>query len=172
MFLNTLIIVAATAALIMSYAMIVVLGVTPFWTPQYLIPILGMWASPPLPRPPHPPACAAGGNSDLAGTLWGGTARARARESGTAHGAGSATPWRALPRARPFPETPPRGRHRVLGNTITGISVGLGTIIDELSSGQGRPACAARARVRVRQLRRPLGHPARPAFSHGVPRGG
>ncbi|GBF92795.1 ABC transporter permease [Raphidocelis subcapitata] len=68
LFLNTLVIVAATAALIMSYALIVVMGVTPVWTPQYLIPILGM----------------------------------------------------------------------VLGNTITGISVGLSTIIDELSSGADR----------------------------------
>ncbi|KAI8474099.1 MAG: hypothetical protein J3K34DRAFT_408830 [Monoraphidium minutum] len=68
LFLNTLLIVAGTAAAVMAYATLVVMGVTPWWSPQYLIPILGM----------------------------------------------------------------------VLGNTITGISVGLSTIIEELSSGADR----------------------------------
>ena len=42
MFLNTLLIVGACAAIIMTYAVVVVMGVRPWWTPQYLIPILGM----------------------------------------------------------------------------------------------------------------------------------
>jgi hypothetical protein len=41
-FLNTLVIVAASASLIMAYALIVVMRVDPWWQPQYLIPILGM----------------------------------------------------------------------------------------------------------------------------------
>ena len=42
LFLNTLLIVACSASLIMAYALLVVMGVQPWWTPQYLIPILGM----------------------------------------------------------------------------------------------------------------------------------
>lgn len=68
MFVNTLLIVGGSAAVTMSYALIVVMRVHPWWQPQYLIPILGM----------------------------------------------------------------------VLGNTITGVSVGLGTIIEELSAGADR----------------------------------
>lgn len=41
-FLNTLVIVGGTAALVMAYALLVVMQVHPWWQPQYLIPILGM----------------------------------------------------------------------------------------------------------------------------------
>lgn len=41
MFTNTLLIVALCASSIMSYALLLIIGVKPWWSPQYLIPILG-----------------------------------------------------------------------------------------------------------------------------------
>jgi putative ABC transport system permease protein len=41
-FLNTLVIVGGSSSAIMAYALLVVMRVDPWWTPQYLIPILGM----------------------------------------------------------------------------------------------------------------------------------
>ncbi|KAF8057780.1 hypothetical protein HT031_005964 [Scenedesmus sp. PABB004] len=42
MFLHTLLIIAAVAASSIAYALLVILRVTPWWAPQYLIPLLGM----------------------------------------------------------------------------------------------------------------------------------
>eukprot|EP00879_Flechtneria_rotunda_P028713 GHRR01030927.1.p1 GENE.GHRR01030927.1~~GHRR01030927.1.p1 ORF type:complete len:301 (+),score=63.82 GHRR01030927.1:256-1158(+) len=68
MFFTTWAIIAACAASVMAYALVLVIGIEPWWSAQYLIPILGM----------------------------------------------------------------------VLGNTISGISVGLSTIFEEVSSGADR----------------------------------
>lgn len=41
MFANTLLIIAMCATSILMYALLLVIGVQPWWSPQYLIPILG-----------------------------------------------------------------------------------------------------------------------------------
>jgi hypothetical protein len=41
MFRNTLLIIAMCATSILLYALLLVIGVQPWWSPQYLIPILG-----------------------------------------------------------------------------------------------------------------------------------
>jgi ABC-type iron transport system FetAB permease component len=41
MFSNTLLIIAMCASSILIYALLLVIGVKPWWSPQYLIPILG-----------------------------------------------------------------------------------------------------------------------------------
>lgn len=41
MFANTLLIITLCASSILLYALLLVIGVQPWWAPQYLIPILG-----------------------------------------------------------------------------------------------------------------------------------
>lgn len=64
MFFNTLLIIAVCASSIMAYALVLIIGVKPWWSAQYLIPILGEWQQQQQntlpPRLPHRPWLTAG----------------------------------------------------------------------------------------------------------------
>jgi ABC-type iron transport system FetAB permease component len=115
MFVTTLAVVAGTAALTMAYALLVVMRVRPWWTPQYLIPILGMCAG-----------CGCGGTGGGAVVY---------------HAFNVFKPLQPSSSSHPQPQTTTTTNaknKRTLGNTISGISVGLGVVIDELSAGANR----------------------------------
>lgn len=50
MFANTLLIITLCASSILLYALLLVIGVQPWWAPQYLIPILGETGTQAVPR--------------------------------------------------------------------------------------------------------------------------